>query len=319
MRQNSIRYFVDSKRSLDLENNNIAPWDIFISAFNDSERIRIVFEKISAHRKYWLNLPEYQYTSDELPDSGEFLSSDNTNEADFIINTLGKIDEFNYPKSRICIDITGLMRPHILFILKYLKNRKVDQIDMLYTEPLHYEKKAETKFTLDNVYEVRQVAGYEGVHSSEMSNDILIIGAGYDHELISRVVLDKDNARLVMLQSLPSLSADMYHESILRLDRVSSFGRNRLIEDGLYFSSANDPYITAAVLSEAYTTLSRQKKITNLYLSPLATKPQALGFGLFFISELENQPASIIFPFSKSYSRATSTGIGRSWIYPVVF
>jgi hypothetical protein len=135
---------------------------------------------------------------------------------------------------------------------------------------------------------------------------------------MARAILQKDNARLVQLHSLPSLSADMYHESLLRLDRVSP-ASVRPNDEAVYFASANDPFVTAATLSQAWREMNARRPVTNLYLCPLATKVQALGFGLFFLSEMENQPASIILPSIQSYSRETSTGVGRSWLYPIHF
>jgi hypothetical protein len=188
---------------------------------------------------------------------------------------------------------------------------------MIYTEPEHYTRRAETNFSLDEVVEVRQVAGFEGTHDPDMSNDVLILGGGYDHSLMGRAILSKENARIIHLHSLPSLSADMYHESLLRLDRVS-FGSARSAEDLTAYCSANDPFVTAAVLSETLEDISSRKPISNLYLAPLATKPQALGFGLFYLRELEGTASSIIFPFFGQYSRETSKGVGRTWIYPVI-
>ena len=54
-------------------------------------------------------------------------------------------------------------------------------------------------------------------------------------------------------------------------------------------------------------------------LSPLATKPQALGFALFYLQELLDQPASVLFPFSRRYERETSNGVGRVWSYEICF
>ncbi|WP_259639371.1 hypothetical protein, partial [Pseudomonas syringae] len=189
----------------------------------------------------------------------------------------------------------------------------------IYTEPLHYTRKEDTDFTLSDVSEVRQVSGFEGTHNVDMSRDVskdvLFLGVGYDSHLMSRVSLDKDRARHLQLHSLPSLSADMYQESLIRLDRAGL--PNNKGDDQVFFSSANDPFFTATALSKALQKICRNTPPSNLYLSPLATKPQTLGFGLFYLRELDGAPASIIFPFSERYSRETSKGIGRSWLYPI--
>lgn len=143
------------------------------------------------------------------------------------------------------------------------------------------------------------------------------MGIGYDHHLISHVVQAKEGARVVQLHSFPSLSADMYHESILRFDKVQS--EQPRSGDEIYYSSANDPFVTAASLAQAVDSAGRHQRITNLYLSPLATKPQAVGFGLHFLRHLRGTPASIIYPSSPRYTRETTTGVGRAWIYPIHF
>lgn len=308
-----IKYLIDCKSPLSQEHT----WDVFISAYNDSKRVQELFKSIQANEKHWIILPEYGYTPIEIPKEPNVWVATERNESDQIINTMGRILDPEKPEKKICIDMTGFMRPQILFILKYLKAIGINQFDMLYTEPSQYSRKEDTPFSLDDVTEVRQVCGYEGLHTHDMSQDLIIIGTGYDHHLISRVILEKEGSRLVQLHSLPSLSADMYQESLIRLDRASV--PSHPSDDQVFFSSANDPYLTATALSKAYSRLKSMRNITNLYISPLATKPQALGFGLFYIRELESTPSSVIFPYSSKYSRETSKGIGRSWVYPIFF
>ncbi len=311
----NISYLLDAKTPLEFDKE----WDFFFSALNDSERVTETFKQIKADKKYWLIIPEYQYTAAEEPAGELILRTDSLNEADQIIETIGSVLNENNKRSKICVDITGFMRPQILFILRYFKANNINTFDMIYTEPLHYTRKEDTDFTLADVTEVRQVSGFEGIHnvdmSREVSNDILFLGIGYDSDLMSRVSLDKDRARHLQLHSLPSLSADMYQESLIRLDRAGL--PNNKSDDQVFFSSANDPFFTATALSKALQKLCQNTPPSNLYLSPLATKPQALGFGLFYLKELDGAPASIIFPFSEKYSRETSKGIGRSWLYPI--
>jgi hypothetical protein len=83
------------------------------------------------------------------------------------------------------------------------------------------------------------------------------------------------------------------------------------------FAPASDPFATATVLSELIAREERKKPITNLFLSPLSTKPQALGFALFYQRECSSRAASIIYPFSDSYAIDTSSRIGRIWKYEI--
>jgi hypothetical protein len=60
-----------------------------------------------------------------------------------------------------------------------------------------------------------------------------------------------------------------------------------------------------------------RRRVTNVYFSPLATKPQAVGFGLHYLKRMRGTATSIIYPLRPSYDKETSTGVGRSWIYPI--
>ncbi len=306
-----IGSLIDAKYALRAHTEE--PWDLLISAYNDSERVRHVFETVPAKRKAWWVLPEYAYSPNEVSHLTDAVLLAPGHEDQVV--PLGLAAVGFAAGQRLCVDITGMMRPQILFLMAYLKGQKCTRFDLLYTEPEHYKRRAETRFSIGEDVEVRSVAGYIGAHENDMGGDVLVLGLGYDHQLISHALQAKEAARILQLHSFPSLSADMYHESILRLDRVRS-ERSR-IGDEVYFSSANDPFVIASSLASAVASVRNHKPITNIYLAPLATKAQAVGFGLFYLRNLINCPASIIFPYAARYDRETSRGIGRSWIYPI--
>jgi len=288
--------------------------DVFVSAFNLSERVGKTFLKISAARKFWLIHNEYGFSDAELPNNAPLLRSTELAEADFVIAALGQIESHLTPGVRLCVDVTGFMRPHLMFLMHLLRTKQIGTFDFIYTEPSQYTRKAETVFS-SNVVEVRQVNGYEGTHAVDMSADVLVVGAGYDHDLIGHVIANKSSARLLQLLSLPSLSADMYQESLTRLHRVAD-APVKVPDEQLAYGSANDPFVTYIVLVESLQKIaSRSQKISNLYLSPLATKPQAVGFALYYLKHQIGKPASIIFPYATSYSKETSKGVGRTWLY----
>ena len=100
---------------------------------------------------------------------------------------------------------------------------------------------------------------------------------------------------------------------------ADAIGTNKTFDIDRFFAPANDPFITAATLSEIVRLRERHGPITNLYLSPLATKPQALGFALYYLAECVGKNASILFPISTRYERETSTGLSRVWKYTVQY
>ena len=308
-----LDFIVDAKEPLD--DFDARKWDVFVSAYNDSNRVQNVYEKVQAVDKSWWVIPEYNYLPEEVAQITGVTVVTEGREADVIKAGLKGSGIVADDQRRLCFDITGLMRPQILFLMAYLRETGVPQFDFLYTEPDHYLRRSETRFSYGEDVEVRSISGFIGAHNRDTSGDILVLGVGYDHHLISHALQSKESSRIVQLHSFPSLSADMYHESLLRLDRVRS--KRSPAGDEVYYSSANDPYVIARSLRNAISSVDAHKPITNVYLSPLATKPQAIGFGLYYLKDMKRGPASIIYPNCNNYERVTSSGVGRSWVYPI--
>jgi hypothetical protein len=314
-----LDYLVSSKERHTLASlERVSGWDVFVSTLNDSERVRAVFPRVPAKEKHWLIAKEYGYADAEIPTGGAAFRLDSFNEADSI-GTYMAAAHIDWPKKSLCIDITGFMRPHILFLLNFLRRAGIEAFDVLYSEPRMYRSKERTRFYSGDIVEVRQVAGFEGAHLPNIADDVLIIGAGYDHELAAQIATYKESAKVLHLYCLPSLSADMYQESVLRMAGASAASEGRAFESGIAYTAANDPFVTAAVLKETYRTAKAKHSIGNLYLSPLGTKPQTLGFALFYLRELASQPASILFPFTENANRDSSVGLANIWLYRVEF
>ncbi|WLB53803.1 hypothetical protein [Bradyrhizobium japonicum] len=262
---------------------------------------------------------EYGYTEQELPEGNCYVSDDRS-EAAYISGLVSHVEGTtgrSIDTLSICVDITGFMRPHLVFLPFYLKTMGVKKYDVLYSEPKYYAKKEQTVFSEGTIV-VRQIEGFEGVNSTDQTNDFLVVGSGYDHRLIKAVAENKDKADKVQIFGLPSLRADMYQENVMRAGRASdAIGANKSFDRESFFAPANDPFITAEVVSEIVRLRKKLGPISNLYLSPLATKPQALGFALFYLSECIDTATSILFPVSSKYARETSVGLQRVWQYTV--
>jgi hypothetical protein len=295
-------------------------WDVFISAFNSSERVQLVFAQAAATKKYWVIHEEYDYKVGEVPPGNVIqLTEDEASSIKSLVHEIESSSGKSLAESSICIDLTGFMRPHLLFLTLYLEFLGVRRFDALYTEPERYAKKEKTTFS-EGAVTVRQVAGYEGLNATNHSDDLLIIGSGYDHRLIKAVAEHKDKADKVQIYGLPSLRADMYQENVLNANRAAdAIGVNKTTDFDSFFAPANDPFVTATTISEIVDKRRRFRPISNLYLSPLATKAQALGFALYFIGEGKNSYTSMLFPISSRYTRETSHGLSRVWMYTVEY
>ncbi len=307
-------YTIFFKRQLSINDDwpSDLQYDYFVSAYTSSDRAGLVFEKVPAREKNWILLPEYKYSKDEYPD-GSISAPVGSNEFEVTGSYLESVRD-HLTSGRICFDITGFIRPHLLYLIKWLAHNGVGEFDAIYSEPRHYAGKEKTSFSRGAAAEVRQVIGFEGIHNPDTSKDLLIINSGYDDEAIRRTAESKENARKIQLFGFPSLQSDMYQENVLQARKAEeAVGSSAGAHPDNYFAPAHDPFVTATVLSR----IVEQEDLTNLYLSPLATKAQVLGFALFFLAERQETATSIIYPISKAYSKETTKGISRVWLYTV--
>lgn len=293
-------------------------YDLFLSAYNESFRVQEVFKNINATNKHWLILPEYRFENIELLDLKNpifnYSGKSDWDEDEIILDYYEKNQDL-IEGSRVAIDITGLLRPYIIFLVRLLQSKKILKIDFIYSEPYEYKKKEDTEFSLD-YFRIREIKGCLGSHNPETNNDILFLGSGYDYDKMIVVAKEKKEARKIQVLGFPSLQADMFQQNILKSNKAEEdafSGEFDLDSENTILAPANDPFITAQLLSDYL----NNKKYTNIYLCPLSTKAQALGMALFYVYECLNTPSSIIFPFSKGYSRDTTNGISRIWVYIV--
>lgn len=313
MRDYSIFY----RRSINIDriNPELDHYDIYVSAYNSSERISSVFEKISAGKKIWHIHPEYQYNLVEEP-IGHTISRpvkiDEISQVNVLIATMGDL----VGKS-ICVDITGFMRHVLIFLVAKLEFLGVRQFTAIYSEPVVYSKQEDTVFSTTTSGNVRPVKGMGGSNHSQ-GQDLLVIGVGYDYRLINEVSTNKDSMKVYPLFGFPSLSADMYQQSAIKAAESGSVAFDGTWITNRRFAPANDPFATAEVIQSIVESAERSSKLANVYLSPLSTKAQTLGFALFWL--LEKRPSLslvMLMPECLTYSRETSKGLKRLWSYTV--
>jgi hypothetical protein len=319
-----LDYTYFRREIVDLVGLRIAPWTALIASYNSSPRVQAIWDAApSTTMKLWAIHKEYRYLDAELP-QGACVRSDGLDEASFLEVMLAKLGELTgraIQSERLAIDLTGFMRPELVFFVRALALRRVGPVDFLYSEPVRYRHKAWTRFSKGNVTSVRQVVGCEGVHEPESGDDLLVIGTGYDDVLMSAVAEHKPNTRKALMMGLPSLAPDMYQENVWRVSRSSeSIGAaGYAATHETLFAPANDPFVTASVVSDYLSRVATSG--TNVYLAPLGTKVQALGFALYYAAECAGRdvPVSMLLPFSEQYDRETSHGVGRIWRFEVDF
>jgi hypothetical protein len=288
-------------------------WDVFISAFNSTDRVHAVYTHARARQKFWLVHEEYAFTADAIPIAAIPAAG---GAEDTAVRQFIRAADWDPTRGSVCIDLTGFMRPHILFLVSYLARVGVKSFDALYCEPGRYIERHKTPFSIGAASEIRPVRGYGGQHLAKPEpNDLLIIGAGYEHSLITAVAEEMRGARIVQLFGFPPLQPDFYQESFLRSDVAAEAVGEGAHER--FFAPAYDPFATAQTLRRIVREHEQRRKLDNLYLSPLATRAQTLGFGLYYLYDREGSATSIRYPFSRSYKQDTTEGVGRVWWYRV--
>ncbi len=292
-------------------------YDVFVSAYNASDRVNHVFKAISALEKIWLLQPEYGLSLKSKDTYNIFEGEEACNEASFVTGFWKQFGG-HLQNKRVCIDITGFIRPNLMCLVRFLHQKGVSNYDMIYSEPDAYIEGENTNFASKSITGVRTIEGYGGSHIGDTSKDILIVGAGYDHHLISSVAENRNHAKKIQLLGLPSLRADMFQENLLKIAKseeyLGSISQGNL---NTIYAPAYDPFQTALEISKLVKSERKHDKLSNLYLSPLSSKPQTLGFALYYIIECIDKPVSAIFPFCESYNESTSVGISRIWQYNI--
>ena len=311
----SFRSIVHSRGTL----HAAGPWDFFLSAYDETDRVQIPFQEVPAAEKQWVVHQEYRLSKSDWPEGAIELgpSFDRPTILDFLRDRSHELKG-----AKICVDATGFIRPHLLVLLWGLREIGIGSFDVLYSDPVRYVEDEDTPFTTGPLLSVEQVPGYTGFHrASVASNDLLVIGAGYDYAQIARACEQKRNSKKYLLTGLPSLQPHMYQESMLRIRRADeSIGA--LPSERRLYASANQPFAVAQVLHDV---IAREKAGAwgtshgNLYLCPVGPKPHVLGFAIYYLRELEGETASIIYPFAESYSRLTTQGLSRTWEYRIEF
>ncbi len=294
--------------------------DVLVSAFNSSHRVLAVAGATSAKRKIWAVHSEYAYSADELP-RGAVITGTAADESAFVRAILDAVQAVSPLNSvRLIVDITGFMRPELVFLVRMLAVSDVGEVRFLYAEPERYQNKGWTRFSHGAVSVVRQVLGCEGLHEPTLDREVLLIGTGYDDGLMSAVAEHKPHAQMALVMGMPPLAPDMYQENVWRVSRSAESIGSTALHPGAQtvFAPANDPFVTADVVSGYVAANGRS---ANVYISPLGTKVQTLGFALYYAAECVGRdvPVSVLLPFAAQYERETSTGIGRIWSFDVDF
>lgn len=193
------------------EVQTLSPYDIFISSYVNSQRVQEPADNIQAGQKVWFATKE---EGRDLYLAGKDVTFVKANEDYTPIDE--KLRTLQLSGKSVCVDATGFRIPYLMFLMRCMAMYKINNFDILYTEPTQYRCAENTQFS-DLFYEVKQMHGMSGAHTSRDDNDLLIIAAGYDHSRIVDVATKKKGCKKkVLLFGFPAISPGMFQENILR-------------------------------------------------------------------------------------------------------
>lgn len=314
-------YFYKDRFNLD-SLQKMETYDCLISFYAPVDRVVKPLEKIKYNELVLIKKKDDSIQS--LYPDAHFIdvSFDDIDVSSFFVE-IQKLVENKLNGKKVCVDATGFVVPYLLCMLRVFYEKKVWEFDVIYSEPLKYKGSETTEFT-DQFYDVQQVFGMAGTHTSKNTatsqKDLLIIATGYDHSRIIDVANKKKQSKKVLLFGFPSLSPSMFQENIIRAKKAEpGLGEDCFKDmDANIYSPANDPFATAQAIKE-YLDLNA-KNYESIYFAPLSSKPQTLGIALYYIYEKGwTKKMSVLYPMCKNYIADCTEGIANIWRYKFEF
>lgn len=221
-----------------------------------------------------------------------------------IIDNVNNIQQLN-----IYIDISTFMKWHLLIFLKILKERDLlNKIIFVYTEPIDYEINLfqPLSFGLRDIF---PVPFFYGDFDFSKEN-LLIIFIGYEgNRALSLFEKIEPEECLLLLADPPYWPEWKGRAEDMNKSLIHLLGDKKIIK-----IDSRNPIKVCEQLNSILTHNSYNKY--NHLISPLGTKPQALGL-FYYISKYN--PKNTILTYSAPLRYNTlfySKGIGRTWHLP---
>lgn len=212
-----------------------------------------------------------------------------------------------YINKNIVIDISCVRIPDMFSIMKILKlNDHIKHIPCIYSVPYDYEYFAgdfSYKSSLGDLQNY-ELAGYGGEYNPDNPNSVYVIFLGFEGALSLKVLEEAVYKNLMFVNSLPSLSQKYKDISILN-NRSSIKGKKY---DSILYAPADNPFEVYNFLEKNYA------DEPSICISPLATKPVALGVCLF---ALNYEKVRIVYPISDIYSSHVTNQVTKTLVYEI--
>lgn len=221
------------------------------------------------------------------------------------------IDDVTLSATQAKKPITDFAKNHsfgsvYLLTLISSSNAEKELIPCIYSVPYDYEYFAgdfSYKSSLGDLQNY-ELAGYGGEYNPDDPNSAYVVFLGFEGALSLKVLEEATYKRLIFVNSLPSLSQKYKDISILN-NRSSIKGKKY---DSILYAPADNPFEVYNFLEKEYADEA------SVCISPLATKPVALGVCLF---ALNYEKVRIVYPISDVYSSHVTNRVIKTLVYEI--
>jgi len=219
------------------------------------------------------------------------------------------LDDRDISNSKILLDISTMTKPYFFIIIQYLINeKKCTSLHLAYTEPQSYYQLQEGGYLFTRgTSRSSNIPAYSGMKDVSKKTALVIL-LGFEGERSSEVVRSVDPDVTIPVNGFPAYMPKFKDISLLQNEEILKEPETLY---NLRYAPAKDPFETKIVLEEIY---AEYRDHYNICISPLGTKPMALGACLF---ALKHPDVSVIYPYPREYNFKSSERYSDTWIYHV--
>lgn len=212
----------------------------------------------------------------------------------------------NARKNTITVDTSTFTKRHLLLLLRMIDDLELWQaLRIFYTEPKDYI----TDLYLPMSFGIREIAAIPSFSGTQPLNKpiLLVILLGYEGDRAMALFQNLDPNETILIVPKPAYHSEWEGRTEEMNRPLISLLGNEHIE----YAHSRSPSEVASMLS---TVLEKRYNLVdwNCLVSPLGTKPQAVGLYLFW--RKHRGEFSIVYAQSLQHNeRYYSTGVGTTW------
>ena len=301
------------------------PDDVFICCGSPEERCKGTIGKLAPNYKanavFLLRYTNHESQEREenikemkerLEKVGEIIeiAIDEERPIPIINNIIQNIEKYTaeHTKSRITMDISTIIKWHLLILLKALDLKNIlKNVRFLYTEPKDYITDLFQPLSF-GIRQIFPIPTYSGNY--DFSKDsLLVLLLGYEGGRALALLEEMDPTDCLLLIAKPAYHKEWEERTEeMNVEIINIVGKSKI----KYIDSRNPIMVS----QQLYTILSNPEYSKyNHIISPLGTKPQTLGLYLY----LSTNPPNTVLIYGAPLRHNEpfySSEIGGSWILP---